>query len=89
MPDVVTPEHLDIAGRCREILAVYRDAEDLINIVAYVKGSSPKIDFALEKIDALNNFLRQKVDEKADFHQSLERLKQIQAKPADCKDEKV
>lgn len=87
MPDVVTPEHLDIAGKCREILAVYRDAEDLINIGAYVKGSSPKIDFALEKIDALNSFLRQKVDERADFSQSLETLKQIQAKPA--KDEEV
>jgi len=41
----------------------------------------------LEKIDALNNFLRQKVDEKADYNQSLEVLKQILAKPV--KDEKV
>jgi flagellum-specific ATP synthase len=87
MPDVVTSEHMDIAGKCREIMAVYRDAEDLVNIGAYVKGSSQKIDFALEKIDALNNFLRQKIDEKADYNQSLEILKQILAKTV--KDEKV
>jgi flagellum-specific ATP synthase len=77
MPDIVDSDHLGIARRCREILSDYRDAEDLINIGAYVKGSSPKIDYALERIEPLNNFLRQKVDERSEFGVSLGRLKEI------------
>jgi flagellum-specific ATP synthase len=77
MPDISNDEHLDIARRCREILSDYRDAEDLINIGAYVKGSSPKIDYALERIDHLNAFLRQKVEERSEFEASLSRLKEI------------
>ncbi|NLI15367.1 MAG: FliI/YscN family ATPase [candidate division Zixibacteria bacterium] len=77
MPDVTTREHQELAVRCRQILADYRDAEDLINIGAYVKGSSPKIDFALERIDKLNAFLRQHIDDRADFSQSIAFLKDL------------
>ncbi len=77
MPDVTSKEHQELAVRCRQILADYRDAEDLINIGAYAKGSSPKIDFALERIDKLNAFLRQSVDDRADFSQSIDFLKDL------------
>ncbi len=56
------------AGKLRELLASYTKAEDLINIGAYVKGSNPKIDKAIEKIDSINNFLRQVQSEKVIFH---------------------
>ena len=87
MPDVITKEHLDIAGVCRSIIADYHDVEDLINIGAYVKGSSAKIDYTLERIDLLNNFLKQAVDNKSDFDESMVRLKQIIA--GSQEDEKV
>jgi flagellum-specific ATP synthase len=77
MTDITTREHQDIAVRCRQIMADYRDAEDLINIGAYVKGSSPKIDFALDRIDKLNLFLRQRVDDRGDFEQSMGFLKEL------------
>jgi flagellum-specific ATP synthase len=77
MADITTQDHQDIALRCRQIMADYRDAEDLINIGAYVKGSSPKIDFALDRIDKLNAFLRQRVEDRADFGQSLDYLKEM------------
>ncbi|MCD6161894.1 MAG: FliI/YscN family ATPase [candidate division Zixibacteria bacterium] len=83
MPDVCDKEHLEIASKCRTILADYRDAEDLINIGAYVKGSSAKIDYTIERIDALNEFLNQSVGEKSDFEQSLNRLRQILIGPQD------
>jgi len=83
MPDVAAEDHLKTASDCRSILADYRDAEDLINIGAYVKGSSAKIDFTLERIDSLNDFLKQPVGERSDFNQSLARLKQILAGPQD------
>lgn len=79
MPDVATTEHLALAGRCREILADYKDAEDLINIGAYVRGSSPKIDYAIDRIEPLRSFLKQAIDEKADFHGTIEWLKNIQS----------
>lgn len=58
----------------RQLMAVYHDAEDLIHIGAYVKGSSEKIDEAIEKIDAINEFLCQgifEVDSYADTEKKL------------------
>ncbi len=77
MTDVVSDEHRDIAAKCRTLMADYRDAEDLINIGAYVKGSSKKIDFALERIDQLNSFLKQNVGDSSSLPESLAKLKQI------------
>ena len=77
MPDVVSEEHMQLAMRLREILAVYRDAEDLINIGAYSMGSNPKIDYAIKKIDAINEFLRQGVYEKTSLEETIAWMKRI------------
>jgi len=77
MYDIVDKDHFQAAARARRVLSDYAKSEDLINIGAYIKGSSPKIDFAIEKIDALNEFLTQGIEENADFLRSLERLKSI------------
>ena len=77
MTDVADKEHRDLAGKARRLLADYARSEDLINIGAYVKGSSPKIDYAMERIEPLNAFLSQAVEEKADFQESLTRLRAI------------
>jgi flagellum-specific ATP synthase len=74
MPDVTTSEHRIFSTKLLDILATYTDSEDLINIGAYVKGSNPKIDNAIEMIDPIRKFLRQKVDEKTDFSMSEEYL---------------
>ncbi len=74
MPAVTTDEHRQAAHRLLDVLATYREAEDLINIGAYVKGSNPKIDNALAKIDSIRAFLRQNVQEKAEFEESIHRL---------------
>lgn len=77
MPDVTTPEHRDFAGKLRDVLATYRASEDLINIGAYARGSNPKIDFALDRIDAVNAFLRQAVDERGEFGATIAALGRI------------
>ena len=59
MPDLVSSDYLRRSGLVREWLSTYQKAEDMINIGAYVKGANPKIDLALEKIDAMNSALRQ------------------------------
>jgi len=77
MSEICTPEHKAAAGKLREVLARYSEAEDLINIGAYVKGSNPKIDYSIEKIDAVNEFLCQATDERFDFDETVARLENI------------
>lgn len=71
---ICSSDHKKAAGKLREVLARYAEAEDLINIGAYVKGSNPKIDYAVSKIDAVNTFLRQATDENIPFEESLKAL---------------
>ena len=77
MRAVVTPEHTRLAQKLRENLAIYKDAEDLINIGAYKPGSNPKIDKAVKVNDALVDFLKQRVEEGTDFNSSLRLLQGI------------
>jgi flagellum-specific ATP synthase len=75
--EVISKEHRQIITQILELMAVYRESEDLINIGAYKKGSNPRIDRAIEKIDLINTFLRQQVEESSTFEQTLEKLKEI------------
>ncbi|MGP1366984.1 MAG: flagellar protein export ATPase FliI [Schwartzia sp. (in: firmicutes)] len=77
MTDVVTDAHLTAAQRLRALLAVYKEAEDLIHIGAYVKGSSKKIDEAIAKIDDVNRFLCQGVFEQVAFADMEKQLEAI------------
>lgn len=77
MIDVVSQEHLEAARKVVEILSVYREAEDLINIGAYVPGSNRKVDYARSMIERVNAFLRQGIDEKVDFNTAVEELKAL------------
>ena len=77
MGDVVPQEQVDLAMRFKDILATYREAEDLINIGAYAAGSNPKIDLAIQKIDAFNRFLRQGMKETASMEESAAGLKAV------------
>ncbi len=67
-------DHKKAAGRMREILARYTEAEDLINIGAYVKGSNPKIDDAISNIDAVNDFLKQGTHDTCQFDDNVKKL---------------
>jgi len=85
MVDVCTDEQVALAGQLRELVSVYREAEDLINIGAYVKGSSPKIDRAISKIDEINAFFRQGINELADYEESFRQLQAImEDEPPPC-----
>ncbi|GAB4233387.1 MAG: flagellar protein export ATPase FliI [Deltaproteobacteria bacterium] len=74
MRDIVPREAVAVAGKAREVLSDYRDAEDMIHIGAYVKGSDPRIDFAIGRIDALNAVLRQAPGERGSLDESRLRL---------------
>ena len=70
MPNIVSNEQRTVAMKARELLATYREAEDLVNIGAYVKGSNPKIDEAIRKHPKLESFLIQDMNE-ADFSSDI------------------
>lgn len=81
MPDIVEKDHRMRAISFNEILATYNEAEDLINIGAYVKGSNPQIDHALAKVSSLRTFLKQDMMEKSTFKDSQQKLYSIIEKP--------
>ena len=76
MSDIVDDDHKKCANELRQALAVYRDAEDLINVGAYVKGSSPAIDRAISLNESINDFLTQGVFERYSFRETIEKLEQ-------------
>ncbi len=74
MIDIVDGEQRKRANDLLNIIATYRKAEDLINIGAYVAGSSPEIDYAVRMIDRVNGYLRQDMNEKVSFEESRRQL---------------
>ncbi|HEY8269493.1 MAG TPA: FliI/YscN family ATPase [Pseudobdellovibrionaceae bacterium] len=79
MKNVSSAEHVKMAQKLREILATYRESEDLINIGAYKAGSNPRIDKAVKLIDGVNQFLKQDVEDRANFNQCLRQMQGLLA----------
>jgi flagellum-specific ATP synthase len=77
MPDLVPQAFMQKAGKIREWLSTYQKAEDMVNIGAYAKGSNPKIDLALRKIDAVNALLVQRYDERVTLENAFAAVEDI------------
>lgn len=77
MSQIAAKEHKTAAGRLKNVLATYNEAEDLINIGAYRSGSNPNIDFAIQKIDAVNDFLLQSTEDRFSFEETVDMLKNL------------
>ena len=77
MSSIVTKEQKKLAAELKMVMATYNESEDLINIGAYKPGANKNIDYAIEKIDAVNAFLCQGTDEKFTFDETLAELKAI------------
>lgn len=74
---VTPPEEQQAAGYIRRLLATYTEAEDLINVGAYAEGSNAGIEEAIAKIDDINEFLVQGIEEKAEIEETVNRLHEI------------
>lgn len=72
--EVTDQEHRENSIKILEILANYYDSEDLIKIGAYQQGSNPKIDEAIKKIDPINNFLKQKIEESSEMDDTIKKM---------------
>lgn len=80
MPSICEQDHINLSGKIKDLLATYKESEDLINIGAYEKGSNQKLDVAIKYIDEVNGFLRQGVMEHFSLNEALEQLQNIEAK---------
>ncbi len=74
---IVSKEHLALIGKVREVLSHYKKNELLIRIGEYKPGSDKQADFAIKYIDPVNRFLKQLVDEKSSFQETLQQLKML------------
>jgi flagellum-specific ATP synthase len=76
-PVVNGPVTQKVAGILRRLIAVYTEAEDLISVGAYVKGSSSEIDEAIDRMGEIHAFLRQAIDEKSDVAETIRKAGEI------------
>ncbi|MBE7412124.1 MAG: FliI/YscN family ATPase [Leptospiraceae bacterium] len=77
MPRIVSEEQLMFAGLTRELISIYENSEELIKLNAYVKGSDPKTDISIEKKNIIDEFLKQKIEERSSYTATLSSLKNI------------
>ncbi|AYF85898.1 flagellar protein export ATPase FliI [Pseudomonas sp. JS3066] len=74
MPQVVSPEHMKMAQRFKQLWSRYQQSRDLISVGAYVAGGDPDTDLAIARQPAMSAFLRQGLDESESLPQSAQRL---------------
>ena len=74
---IIPKEHLQLIGKLKEVLANYKKNELLIKIGEYKRGADKAGDFAIDHIDKVLRFLKQSVDEKCSFQETLQLLKSI------------
>ena len=77
MVEIVSPKHRELASKLRDILSVYEKNEDLLSIGAYKAGTNPRLDYAISKIDQINAFLMQGINESFSYDDSLHQLETI------------
>lgn len=77
MDSIIDGEHRSAAQKLREVVANYEKERDLILIGAYEEGSDPRVDYAIEKIDEVNEYLKQGVNDKISYDDAVDMLKQI------------
>jgi type III secretion protein N (ATPase) len=77
MPSIVPKEHLQLVSKLREVLANYRKNELLIKIGEYKRGADKAGDFAIDHIDKVNKFLKQGVEEKCTFEETMQLLRSL------------
>ncbi len=79
MPDVISPDHQKLTGKIKNLMAAYKESEDLIQIGAYATGSSKRIDDSIKIHEPIYSFLRQPREEKSEFVEGVEKLAEIAA----------
>ncbi len=80
MPNIVKEEHLKMANSIKNIMAVYRESEDLINIGAYKRGTNKKLDKAIDVKDLIDEFLTQETLATYPLEETISMMEEINLK---------
>lgn len=80
MPNIVKEEHLKMANSIKNIMAVYRESEDLINIGAYKRGTNKKLDKAIDVKDLIDEFLTQETLATYPMEETISMMEEINLK---------
>lgn len=75
MPAIVPKEHLQLVGKLKEVLANYKKNELLIKIGEYKRGADKAGDFAIDHIEKVLKFLKQGVEEKCSYEETMQLLR--------------
>ena len=75
--EIISPEQQQLSSKIKEIMATYKQAEDIVTIGAYVPGSNPKIDYAVSVYDRIVQFLKQEISESFSYEDTLKAMEQI------------
>ncbi len=81
MVELVDQDHQRLAARIRDIMSVYEKNADLVSIGAYKSGTNQKLDYALKKIDKINEFLTQGINESFSYTQTVKIMEKILKEP--------
>ena len=81
MPQIIDPDHLQMAMRFKQLYSKYRQNEDLINVGAYVRGSDPDTDFVIDNLPSLNAYLRQGINESFPLQLSMQQMIMVLSPP--------
>lgn len=79
MSEIASPEQKECASKIRKIMSLYQENADLISIGAYKSGTNPELDDAIQKMQGINDFLQQPVDQKVDFETTVSIMSEILA----------
>lgn len=77
MQKIVNEDHYMRASIVRELISKYKNSEDIILLNAYVRGADEKIDMAIDKKSQIDDYLRQRIEEKSSYNEAIKRLEQI------------
>lgn len=77
MTDIVSQEHRKMAARIRDVMGIYEKNLDLVSIGAYKAGTNPKLDYALSKIDGIQQFLMQGTEEGFSYEEDLQLMRNL------------
>lgn len=77
MSELATPEHKQAAQSIRQLMSAYQQSEDLIAIGAYQMGTNPVVDAAIQLKGSIDQFLQQRVDERANVNEIRDGLTRL------------
>jgi flagellum-specific ATP synthase len=84
MPDIVSKAHYEGSRRLREVMAIYRDLEELLQVGAYKPGTAPEMDRAVRMMPHIYRFLRQGVEEYTPLEDTLARMLELAGQEEPC-----